>query len=1131
MKISRRPFSVVALVLFVVAFPAAASDIVIDDFSVAQSLTYTGEPAGVDDHNADDAGIFRGERNLRLEGPVGVGGSATITVSGGAMTWHRPAEWQSIFTVFWDGDNDNTTFDPDFGSGVDLTASGTLNTLRVDTVSSTNAGFEIRIDVYSSAANKSTAYFRVPTAGGNADMRMDQFMITGGTGADFTSVRAISMTQQGYSATTFDAVFDSITVVATPVTERQVGPTDFLIASAGDVLTASVRETAMASNGGTEALVVWNQESVIGSELQREVWARRIDTASGGTIGSVLRVSNMAGDTGGIYEVAEPEVAYNATANEYLVVWRGNDDVIGQGKWEIFGRRIDASTGAFNSSEFRISFMGDEGDLSSYSDYPSVAWDSVHNRYLVAWRGTNSTTAQELEEEIYARVLNADGTSFSLDDVCLSSIGPDLDLDREASEPAVVFDPTFDNGTGRFLVVFSGDHDANGASDIFGQFVNPDGTESGSDFRISDMGDDPGSEDYFAYYPNVAFNPTDGEFLVVWHGEDNTPGNGLTEVFGQRLQAATGAEVGTNDFQISDAGPADSVDFSASGPDVAWNDATDSYVVAYFGNDVVLDSSDIMIQRLTAAGTKLGQANFRVSEAGGRTPAVVFPDRIAIAWCSTAAPNDAAIVGQLVELVIPSGATTTISAAPTSITADGSSTSTITVQAKLANGDDITSGGATVALQSSIGSVGAVTDAGNGTYTAVLTSSTTLGTATITGTIDGDPITDDATVAFVAGPATSFLVEAPANATGGTAFNVTVTARDSALHTAIDYTGTVHFTSTATSATLPADYTFTGPDAGVHTFSVTLSSAGNITLTATDTVTQSITGNDVIAVKGNTTTALDSSKNPSIVGESITFTATVTSTTTGTVDGTVTFKDGAATLGSGPISGGTATFSTSALTQGSHTITAEYGGSTSFHASTSTGVSQTVNLSPFGPPAIVTATATSTSTATVSWTPVSGATGYSVYRSPSTLSVYSLVGTAAGTTLNDSGLSANTTYLYKVAADGVGGPSAQSAADAATTIVFTDSGTLTGVAVKTAHLTELRTAVNAMRAAAGLSAFTFTGSSTLISGIHVTELRQALDAARTQIGLATLTYTDPTITAGTTKVKAAHWSELRLGTQ
>ena len=54
--------------------------------------------------------------------------------------------------------------------------------------------------------------------------------------------------------------------------------------------------------------------------------------------------------------------------------------------------------------------------------------------------------------------------------------------------------------------------------------------------------------------------------------------------------------------------------------------------------------------------------------------------------------------------------------------------------------------------------------------------------------------------------------------------------------------GTVHFTSTDAQAVLPANYTFTAGDAGAHTFSVTLETAGTQTITATDTVTGSITG-------------------------------------------------------------------------------------------------------------------------------------------------------------------------------------------------------------------------------------------------------------------------------------------------
>ncbi|HTY28091.1 MAG TPA: Ig-like domain-containing protein, partial [Mycobacterium sp.] len=70
--------------------------------------------------------------------------------------------------------------------------------------------------------------------------------------------------------------------------------------------------------------------------------------------------------------------------------------------------------------------------------------------------------------------------------------------------------------------------------------------------------------------------------------------------------------------------------------------------------------------------------------------------------------------------------------------------------------------------------------------------------------------------------------------------------------------------------------------------------------------------------------------NPSAVGQSVTFTATVTALNGGTVqpDGQVTFMDGATTLASVTLSGGVATYTTSALSNGVHPITAVYGGDT-----------------------------------------------------------------------------------------------------------------------------------------------------------------------------------------------------------
>lgn len=81
-----------------------------------------------------------------------------------------------------------------------------------------------------------------------------------------------------------------------------------------------------------------------------------------------------------------------------------------------------------------------------------------------------------------------------------------------------------------------------------------------------------------------------------------------------------------------------------------------------------------------------------------------------------------------------------ILASPTSILADGVSTSQITVNARNADGNLLLTGGATVVLNTTGGSLGSVTDNGNGTYSATLTSGVTDGTALITGTINGNPI-------------------------------------------------------------------------------------------------------------------------------------------------------------------------------------------------------------------------------------------------------------------------------------------------------------------------------------------------------------------------------------------------------
>ncbi|NLO27374.1 MAG: S-layer homology domain-containing protein, partial [Actinobacteria bacterium] len=94
------------------------------------------------------------------------------------------------------------------------------------------------------------------------------------------------------------------------------------------------------------------------------------------------------------------------------------------------------------------------------------------------------------------------------------------------------------------------------------------------------------------------------------------------------------------------------------------------------------------------------------------------------------------------------------------------------------------------------------------------------------------------------------VADIPNPVVAGTSSNVTVTARDQYGNLASDYRGTIRFTSTDGKASLPGNYTFTGTDAGAHTFAsgVILRTLGSQTVSVVDTATGSITGSQTVQV-------------------------------------------------------------------------------------------------------------------------------------------------------------------------------------------------------------------------------------------------------------------------------------------
>lgn len=184
-------------------------------------------------------------------------------------------------------------------------------------------------------------------------------------------------------------------------------------------------------------------------------------------------------------------------------------------------------------------------------------------------------------------------------------------------------------------------------------------------------------------------------------------------------------------------------------------------------------------------------------------------------------------------------------------------------------------------------------------------------------------------------------------------------------------------------------------------------------------------------------------------------------------------------------------------------------------------------------PTGVIATAATNTAISVAWNAVAGASSYRIFRSTSGLT-FTQVGSTSGTNFLDS-TSAGTAYLYKVrAVDASSNESADSNIDLATSIVFTDTLTPGVTGIRSVHLTEIQTAVSAVKVLAGQGTFTFSQAPTvgsLIRASQVTEARSALNSARTALGLPALAFTDPGITVGTSIAKAVHATELRAGMQ
>lgn len=263
--------------------------------------------------------------------------------------------------------------------------------------------------------------------------------------------------------------------------------------------------------------------------------------------------------------------------------------------------------------------------------------------------------------------------------------------------------------------------------------------------------------------------------------------------------------------------------------------------------------------------------------------------------------------------------------------------------------------------------------------------------------------------------------------------------------------GSVNVTANATDNVAVASVQFkidganTGPalTATPYAYSLNTSSLSNaghsITAVATDTSGNSATSSAVTVTVNNAT----SDTTPPTVtmtapanGATVSGTVSITANASDNVSvASVQFQLDGANLGSADTASPYAfSWNTATASNGSHSLRAiakDGAGNSTTSASVTVTVSNTADTSAPSVPAGLSANAASSSQINLSWTASTdnvGVTGYNVFRGGTK------IGTAPGTSYQDGGLSASTSYSYTVSAfDAAGNTSAQSASASATT--------------------------------------------------------------------------------------------------
>ncbi len=274
-----------------------------------------------------------------------------------------------------------------------------------------------------------------------------------------------------------------------------------------------------------------------------------------------------------------PSIAYNSTDDVYLVVYEvettaANHDI----KAKIVG-----SNGSVLSS-FAIS-------TDSKSEFnPRVAYNSALNQYMVVWEVKRSDTIYD----IYAKIINSTGALIIYPYVTR--------YNALETNPDVAYNTVDD----QYIVTWEGQPTV-GNKNIYARIFDSNGLlPAGTGTFIITI------ESYSESFPSVAYNPADNNYLVLWHGQEESSSY---YIYGKIVTSST--SIGSL-FSIGTYGS------NNTNPRCAWNPSAGEYLVvmeeAYPDNSVVA----VKGQRLNGSAVKQGSV-FQISGPGW-TKKYAYPD-------------------------------------------------------------------------------------------------------------------------------------------------------------------------------------------------------------------------------------------------------------------------------------------------------------------------------------------------------------------------------------------------------------------------------------------------------------------------------------------------------------------------